>query len=299
MQWFPVRVWRRVLAYNGLLLSAGVSYEALFATFAALYIGLAVFGVWFVADQARLNSLIEIINTYIPGFIGDDGAVTQDQLVQLAQQSMPAIGWGGLIAIGVLLWTASSWITYSRMAIRTVFGLEKDPRSYALLKSKDVLVSIVLGAVLLAGAMLTTVSTNLFGKVSHLFGLEHLSEIASLATRVLSLVLVFMLDTAVLGLMFLTLAGAALTVREVAGGAILGGAALTALQVLGSFILSGGTSNPLLATFVVFVTLLLWFRMTAVVTLTAAAWVAEAAINRGEPLRSRVHPRTAATTDAR
>lgn len=299
MQWFPVRVWRRVLAYNGLLLSAGVSYEALFATFAALYIGLAVFGVWFVADQARLNSLIEIINTYIPGFIGDDGAVTQDQLVQLAQQSMPAIGWGGLIAVGVLLWTASSWITYSRMAIRTVFGLEKDPRSYALLKSKDVLVSLVLGAVLLAGAVLTSVSTNLFGKVSHLIGLEHLSEIASLATRVLSLILVFMLDTAVLGLMFLTLAGAALTVREVAGGALLGGAALTALQVLGSFILSGGTSNPLLATFVVFVTLLLWFRMTAVVTLTAAAWVAEAAINRGEPLRSRVHPRTAATTDAR
>lgn len=299
MNWFPVRVWRRVLAYNGLLLSAGVSYEALFATFAALYLGLAVFGVWFVADQARLDSLIDIINTYIPGFVGDSGAVSRQQLIDLAQQNLAQFGWGSLIALGVLIWTASSWITYSRMAIRTVYGLEKDPRSYVMLKSRDVLVSIILGAVLLAGAILATASTNLFGTIAHWLGIEHLSDIAQFSARVVGLALVFLLDAVVLCAMFMLLAGANITLRQVLGGAAMGGLALTVLQVLGSFVLSGGTKNPLLATFIVFVTLLLWFRITAVVILTAAAWVAEAAIDRGHPLESRAHAKPGWASAAR
>lgn len=285
--WFPVRVWMRILNTNGLLLSSGVSYQALFATFAALYVGLAVFGVWFVAKEARLDSLIEILNTYIPGLVGDEGAVSRDQLIQLAQQNLAQFGWAGAVALAILAWTASSWITYSRMAIRSVFGLGKDPRPYVLLKGKDLIASLIFGAALLVGTALTTASTNLFSAVSGWLGLEDWSALTNALTRIGGLLLVFLLDTVVLGVMFMTLAGTVLTVRHVAGGALMGGLALTVLQVLGSLILTGGTSNPLLATFVVFVTLLLWFRLTAIVTLTAAAWVAEAAIDRGEPLQSR------------
>lgn len=287
-EWFPVRVWRRVLTFNGLLLSSGVSYQALFATFAALYVGLAVFGIWFVTKEARLDSLIEILNTYIPGLIGPEGAVSREQLIELAQQNLAQFGWAGIIATAVLAWTASSWITYSRMAIRTVFGLPKDPRPYVFLKGKDLIASLIAGAALLVGTALATVSTNLFGTVAHWLGLDEWSSLTNFLTRSLGLILVFALDTVVLGVMFLALAGTVLSVRKVAGGALAGGLALTGLQVLASLVLGGGTNNPLLATFVVFVTLLLWFRLTAIVTLTAAAWVAEAAEDRGEPLQSRL-----------
>lgn len=287
MNWFPVRVWRRVLNYNGLLLSAGVSYQALFATFAALYVGLAVFGVWFVADSARLDNLIEIINTYIPGLIGDAGAVTRDQLMTLAQHNLGSLGWGGAVAVVILLWTASNWITYSRMSIRAVFGLPKDTHSYVLLKGRDMVTSIVLGAVLLAGAALTTASTNLFAWVTHLIGATGWSFVTGLFIRVGGLAVVFLLDAGVLAVMFVTLSGAQLRFRQVLSGAALGGIALIALQVLGSFVLGAGTKNPLLATFVVFVTLLFWFRLTAIVMLSAAAWTAESLEQRGNTVESR------------
>lgn len=285
--WFPVRVWRRVLQYNGLLLSAGVSYQALFATFAALYVGLALFGLWFVAEDHRLNTLIEAINTYIPGLIGPEGAITRDQVVQLAQHNFAQFGWAGAIAVGVLIWTSSSWITYSRMAIRSVFGLPKDTASYALLKGIDVITALVFGGVLLIGAALTTAATNLFSTVVDWIGLGGFSTLAGVSARVAALVLVFLLDAAVLGVMFLTLSGAQLTARQVRSGALMGGLMLVLLQVLGSLVLGQGVSNPLLATFVTFITLLLWFRMTAIVTLIGAAWVAERAIDHGEPIRGK------------
>ncbi len=289
MGWFPVRVWRRVLQQNGLLLSAGVSYQALFATFAALYVGFAIFGVWFVADPQRLNSLIVTVNTYVPGLIGDDGAAVNSQvLIELAQRSLSAFGIGGIIATALLLWTASSWITYSRMAIRSIFGLQKDPGSYVLLKGIDLIAALVFGALLLLGVGLSSASTNLFDAIRGWIGVSDLSVLVSVIARIVGLLLVFLLDTVVLAVMFLTLSGAQLGLREVRRGALLGGLALTLLQVAGTYVLGGGTNNPLLATFVVFITLLLWFRLTAIVTLTAAAWVAEEQASRGTPVQPKV-----------
>lgn len=287
MNWFPVRVWRRVLAYNGLLLSSGVSYQALFATFAALYVGVAVFGVWFVTDTVRLDSMIEIVNTYIPGLIGENGAVTRDQLFDIADRNLGHFGWGGVIATALLLWTSSSWITYSRMAIRTVFGLPKDQRSYVLLKGRDLVTAILLGAVLIIGTALATASTNMFDWFTGLFGVTGWSLLSAMLIRIAGLLIVFILNAAVLSVMFFTLSGVQLRFRQVLTGVTLGGLALTVLQVLGSYVLGFGSSNPLLATFVVFVTLLFWFRLTAIVTLTAAAWTAESLVRGGNEVQSK------------
>ena len=49
MEFFPVRVWRHFLQRNGFLLSAGRSYQALFATFAAIYVAFAVAGLWLIS----------------------------------------------------------------------------------------------------------------------------------------------------------------------------------------------------------------------------------------------------------
>lgn len=286
-EWFPVRVWRRVLAYNGLLLSAGISYQALFATFAALFLGILIFGVWFIGDPARLDALIKLINNYVPGLIGPAGAVTRQQLLELAQFNVTSLSISGIIAGGVLLWTASSWITYTRIAIRSVFGLPKDPRTYVWLKARDVIASLVFGALFIIDAALATISTNLFNDLVRVLGFEGMSTLTNAITRSGGLVLVFLLNTVVLTVMFFTLSGAVLRLRQLLGGATVGGLALTGLQVLSGFILRFGNSNPLLQTFVVFATLLLWFRLTAIVTLTAAAWVAEAQVGRGHPIKSR------------
>ena len=45
-----------------------------------------------------------------------------------------------------------------------------------------------------------------------------------------------------------------------------------------------GPTNPLLATFAVFIGLLLWFRLVGIITLVAAAWIAVAAQDADIPL---------------
>jgi membrane protein len=104
--------------------------------------------------------------------------------------------------------------------------------------------------------------------------------------RASGLLLVFAIDTLALAAMFRFLSRAAIQWRRLWGGSLLGGAGLLALQLLGSLLAGGLTRNPLLATFAVFVGLLLFFRLTSIVTLVAAAWIAVGAYDGDESLRN-------------
>ena len=57
------------------------------------------------------------------------------------------------------------------------------------------------------------------------------------------------------------------------------------LQLLGGLVITGAGNNPLLATFAVFIALLLWFRLTGIVILVAASWIAVEAFDAHESLR--------------
>lgn len=282
---FPVRVWRHFLARNGFLLAAGMSYQALFASFAAVYVLFSVAGIWFASRPETLQALETLINTYIPGLIGEDGAIKPSELTELATNSTLLLSWTGVIAAGGLIWTAIGWVTYSRIGVRSVFGLPKDTRAYMLLKARDLVAALVFGVVLLVASTLTVASTAALSWMFQLIGLPSDSLIYKLAGGTLGLVLVLVINTGVLATMFRFLSGASVEWRRLWGGSALGGGALTVLQIAGGTLIGGVTNNPLLATFAVFVGLLLWFRFTSIVTLVSAAWIAVAAGDRGESLR--------------
>lgn len=280
---FPTRVWRRFLAGNGFLLSSGMSYQALFAVFAGVYIAFAVAGIWLVSSEETLDALIRLINTYVPGLIGPDAIIHEDDLRAIANSSTGVLTATGVAAILVLIWTAIGWITYSRMAVRAIFRMPKDPRSYVLLKARDFVVALAVGLTLFAAAVLSVASTAALDWLFSLFPTA-LRDWSSTLVTVVGLVSVFVIDLAVLMVLFRFLANARLTVRRMIRGSLAGAAALVALQVLGSTLLGGATRNPLLSTFVVFIALLLWFRLVSIVTLVAASWIAVAADDRGEAL---------------
>jgi membrane protein len=100
-----------------------------------------------------------------------------------------------------------------------------------------------------------------------------------------SLLVVFVIDTLALAVMFRFLSGAAMPWRRMWVGSLLGSAALSVLQVIGGALLSRSSTNPLLATFTVFIGLLLWFRLTSIVILVAASWIAVEASDAHETLR--------------
>ncbi|WP_194763545.1 YihY/virulence factor BrkB family protein [Microbacterium sp. UFMG61] len=283
---FPVRVWRHFLQHNGFLLAAGVSYQALFAIFAAIYLAFAIAGLWLGGSTAAVDGMIDIINSYIPNLIQEEGGVfTPQQVQEIAVSTTGLLSITGLIALGTVIWTAIGWVTFSRRATRDIFGLPPDRRSYVILKARDLLAALIFGVSLLAGSLLSSASAVALSWILSLLGwgsaLDGLTSI-----RIGTVLVSFALLSAALAAMVRFLTGTSLEWRTIWPGALLGGGAMTILQFGAGFLLSYTPSNPLLATFAIFIGLLLWFRVNGVVMLVASSWIAVAAQDRDLPLQS-------------
>jgi membrane protein len=285
MALFPVRVWRHFLARNGFILSAGMSYQALFAIFAAVYVVFAVAGIWLTGNEQALSAFIALLNSFAPGLVGDEGIISTDDLIAIATTSTSLFGWTGAVALAGLIWTAIGWITYARISVRSIFGLPKDTRTYALLKTRDFLVGLAFGAILILATILTVATTSFFGWLTTLLGLAEESAWSNLALQAGSVLVIFVIDTLALATLFRFLSGAAMPWRRMWIGSLLGSAAISVLQLVGGLVITGAGSNPLLATFAVFIALLLWFRLTGIVILVAASWIAVEAFDAHESLR--------------
>ncbi len=283
---FPVRVWRHFLQHNGFLLAAGVSYQALFAIFAAVYLAFAIAGLWLGASEDAVDALIDVINSYIPNLIQDGGGglFTPEQAQQIASGTTGVLSVTGLIALGTVIWTAIGWVTFSRRATRDIFGLAPDLRSYVLLKARDLLAALIFGVALLAGSLLSSASAAALNWLLGLVGWDSASTGVNLGIRLGTVVVSFALLSGALAAMVRFLTGTSLPWRTIWPGALLGGAAMTVLQYGAGFLLSYTPSNPLLATFAIFIGLLLWFRVNGVVMLVASSWIAVAARDRDVPL---------------
>ncbi len=280
LAWFPIRVWRHFLQHNGFLLAAGVSYQSLFAIFGVIYLAFAIVGLWLGASNAAIDRAIDVINDYIPNLISENGLVTPEQVNEVANQSAGALGITGAIALVVVIWTAIGFITFTRRAVRDIFGLPFDRRPYVLLKARDFVAALVFGVALLIGAALSSFAVWALEGVVALLGLSALSVVTDILARLLSLAVSFAINTAALAALMRFLTGAELGWRRIAPGAMLGGAAIVVLQIGAGLLLRYTPSNPLLTTFTVFIGFLLWFRLNSIVILVAGAWIAVAATDR-------------------
>jgi membrane protein len=287
LAWFPVRVWRHFLQHNGFLLAAGVSYQALFAIFAVIYVAFASVGLWLGGSEQAVAGLINLIDSYIPGLIlpaGEGGLFTTEQVTEIATGSAGVLGITGVIALITFIWTATGFITFARRAVRDIFGIPPDRRGYVVLKSRDFLAAIVFGAALIAGFAVSSVGTWALGLVFHLFGWNTDSGWFEIGVRIASVIVSFALYSFALLALVKFLTGTSLTWRAIWSGALLGGGAITVLQTGAGWLLVYTPSNPLLATFAIFVGLLLWFRVIGVILLVAASWIAVAAADEDVPL---------------
>ncbi len=285
MGWFPIRVWRHFLINNGFLLGAGISYQALFAIFAAIYVAFAITGLWLGGNVDAVNAMIALINSYIPGLISDTGGVvTPAQVQEIASSTTGVLGVTGIIALGTVIWTAIGWVTYSRRGVRDIFDIPPDRRSYVLLKARDLIAAIIFGLALIVGAILTSISSWALTWLLSLFGIDLAPGMVDVSIRIGSVVVSFALNSAALAALFRFLTGTQLRWRVIWPGALLGGAALTVLQFGAGLLLSYTPSNPLLATFAIFVGLLLWFKISGIVMLVAAAWIAVATKDKDIPI---------------
>jgi len=281
---FPVRVWRHFLRHNGFLLAASISYQSLFSIFAALYFVFALAGAWIGSRREAVGVLIAVIDTYVPGLISENGVVSPEAVDAVARSSSGVLAVTGVVAFLVAVWTAIGFVTFTRRAVRDIFGLPFDGRNYFLLKARDLFAALLFGAALVVGAGLSTFATGALNALLDLLEIGDTATWVQVLGRVLSVAVAFAIAAAALASLFRFLSGTSLPWRVIWPGALLGGAGLVVLQLGAGALLSYTPSNPLLVTFSALIGMLLWFRLNGVVILVAASWIAVAAGDKRIPL---------------
>lgn len=274
-----VRVFVHYGKKRGPLLASGLSYQFIFAVFAALWVGFAVAGLVLQAQPALRGAVFTIIGTSVPGLFdtGDgNGAIDPDTLLQQRTLSLT-----GAVALVGLFFTALGWLASCRSAVRSIFELPQESLNFALLKLKDLGLAIGFGIVLLISAALSVFSTQALGFVYGLLGIGAHSFFAELVGHGVGLLLTLILDMAVLGALFRVLSGLRIPLRQLFVGSLLGAVALGALKVLGTSLLGGASRNPLLASFAVIIGLLIWFNLVCQVILLSGAWIAVSVTDKG------------------
>lgn len=268
----PFRAFSRFTDVGGGVLSAGMSFQALFAVFAALWVGFGILAVSIRDNTELLATITDQINIYVPGLIGsgDEGVVSLNELL-----SGRALNWTSAVAAGSLIFVTLTWFTGTRRAIRLIFGLDvKQYKSALLLKLRDLVVAISLALAIVSSALLTVVSSSVFNWVLDQFGASRDTWIVGTLGTVSRYAAVYAIDVLILMGLHRWLAEVEVPIWRLLRGCMLGGLALFGLKILASVLLGGTSSNPLLASFAVIVGLLLWFNFICRVLLLTSAWIA-------------------------
>lgn len=274
----PVRVVRNYGDNRGPLLAAGLSFHSVFAAFAALWLGFAVGGLLLEAEPALRDAVFAFIDRAVPGLIGSgagDGAIDRDTLLEVR-----VLGWTGAVAFVGLLVTALGWLAACRAAVRTIFRLPRPAMNPFLLRLLDLGLAVAFGIALLVSAGLTLVASQALGWFRPYLS----STVASLATTLVALAVMFLFDAAVLASLFRVLANIRISARRLRSGVLLGAFGLGLLKVVGGTLLGGAGRNPLLASFAVIIGLMVWFNLISQVLLLSASWVAVGARDDGVTL---------------
>jgi membrane protein len=280
----PVRVFTHYGEKKGPLLAGGLSYQAIFAVFAALWVTFAIAGLVVKSNIGLQQALLDLLAATVPGLIdtGDGGAINPQDLF-----AAQILGWTGAIAAIGLVTTAVGWLASGRDAVRAIFGLPTLAANFFILKLKDLGIALGFGAAMLLSAALSLFSTSALDTLLGWLNLTHDSPFAIVLTRTVGLAIVLSLDIAILAVFYRVLSGIRIPFRLLAQGTLLAAIALSVIMGLGSLLLGGARSNPLLASFAVIIGLLIWFNLVSQVFLLGAAWISVSANDAGVDLSNK------------
>lgn len=267
LRWRIARAGLLYVEKHGPALADGITYRALFSIFAAVLLGFSAAGLWLAGDAQALSALVTAVDAVVPGLIGSGGLVDPEMITAPAGLSI-----AGIVSLVGLVGAALGAIGSLRIALRALAGrLADDVQWYwVLLRNLGLAVGIGIGFALSAAA--TVIGSVGVDQIAALVGAAH-SPAAGATERILSLVVVFALDTTLVAALFTVLSGVRADARTLWAGAALGGVGLLVLQQLSTLFVGGAAANPLLASFAALIALLLWLNLSAQVVLFASAWI--------------------------
>jgi membrane protein len=272
-----------------------MTYQALFALFAALWLVFSLAGFALAGNVPLQHAVFGAINQFIPGLIAYDGmsgAIPASTLL-----GTTGLAWSSVISIIGLLFTTVGFVGTLRTAIRIMFSLPGPTTNPVLLILKNLGYSLAFGVVVLLTAVISLISNTALGAVLSLLGLGAASVVEQLATTAVGALLLVVIDTLLLAAAYRLLSGIPIPRRRLLVGALLGGIGLAFLQTLGTKLLGGASSNPLMGAFATLVGVLLYFNFVCQTILLAASWIAVGMEEAGIDAR-RLNPEQRGVDDA-
>jgi membrane protein len=227
------------------------------------------------------------VDAAIPGLVGEDGLVDPS-----AVEAPAGLTVAGVISLVGLVGAAIGAIGSLRLALRTLADRLSDDVLFIWVILRNLALAVAIGGLLALSAAMSFLGTASISTVTGWLGLEERSPIVEGATWAVSLLVIFALDTAVIMLLFRSLAGLRPPAKALWAGALLGGVGLTVLQQLSGLFVGGAGANPLLASFASLIALLLWFNLSAQVILIASAVIITITREHEDRVRARFGART-------
>jgi membrane protein len=278
----PVRAFLLYSEHRGPMLADSVTYRALFSVFAGVLLGFSIAGLVLSGNPELLTALVDSVDAAIPGLVGADGLIDPSSIAVPVGLTITTI-----LSIVGLVGAAIGAIGSLRAAFRTIADKITDDVFWIWVLVRNLIIAIGIGAAFAASAMLTFFANAGIGALSQFLGLSEGNPLSVIGTRVVSLLLVFVLDAAAIAVLFRTLSGVKASWRTLLPGAFYGAIGLTVLQQLSSLFVGGAASNPLLASFASLIALLLWFNLSAQVILLAGAYIVTSVDEEQDRVRAR------------
>lgn len=266
------RIVRSLMRYSngrGALLAGGIAYSAIFSLAAALTIGVTVL-LGALGRSPRLqDAVFSSIATSLPGVLewkGSSGILSPSDLVLSTSFSIT-----GIVAIVVLLFSATGVMRAMKSSIRAMFGIDQVPAGAAMEKLRDLLGFVVIALGVGATGILTLMNSIVGKEILLAIGVE--SAFASLLIRFGSFFISAAIDGLVLWVLIRFVALVRVPKTDLIYGLAIFGMLSTLIRSLGTSVV-GAVDNPLLASFAAIATLLLWINLLSRVMLICCSFIA-------------------------
>ena len=274
----PLRAWTRLNDARGGILAGGIAYFGFFSLVPALTVGFTIFGYVIGDDTALQRQVAQRVNASVGiTLIGTVPGVGAVQLADLVQHGVLTLT--GTFGLVVLVLAGLGWLQATREGIRAVFGLPvlTDP---LVARLRDVASLGLLGLAVLGSLVAGVVVGTATGALTRALGWDGTPPAESAVWLGSTLVLIGV-DMSIF-LVFLTvLSGVPTPVADLRFGAFLAAAGMQVLKLSVGLLAHRLSRNPLLASSLVLVGMLLWMNLAARLILFAAAWAAVTAIDLG------------------
>ena len=278
----PVRAFLLYSEHRGPMLADSITYRTLFSVFAGVLLGFSLAALWLAGNPTAWDALVSAVDAAIPGLVGEDGIIDPASI-----QAPAGLTIASVLSLVGLVGAAIGAIGSLRAALRALADEVHDDVFFVWVLLRNLALAIGIGAALAASAVITAFATAGAGTVNGWLGLTSDDPIVTVGGRLLSLVIVFALDTVVIAVLFRVLSGLRPSARNLWTGALVGGIGLVVLQELSSLFVGGASSNPLLASFAALFALLLWLNLSAQVILIASAYIIVGVEEESDRVRAR------------